>query len=96
MVSPQATLIINMRKYENESGYDPETSFIDQKPIINHCRYFNRTMFGASVGLLVQLDSIHTDKTLLELSKYLSGTEVHKLLFVHKRTIRRVLNSDRT
>ena len=85
-----------MTKYENESGYDSESSVADQKPTINHCRYCNKEICGPRIGLVVHLGSIHTDKTLLELSKHLKGSEVHNMLAVRKRTIGRVLTSDRT
>ena len=89
-------IINKMNKYENESGYDSESSAADGKPTIHHCPYCKKGLCGPRIGLVVHLGSVHTDKALLEVSKHLKGSEVHNMLSVRKRTIHRILSSDRT
>ena len=84
-----------MNKYETESGYGSESSVNDVKPTINYCPYCCKGISGPRVGLVVHLGSVHTGKTLLEVSKHLKASEVHNMLSVRKRTIDRVLSSDR-
>jgi len=82
-----------MCNYENESGYESDAEMNLKKLESTYCQYCRKFITGPRIGFIVHLATRHTDKTLLEISKQVKGSEMQKMVGVRKMTIQRILNN---
>jgi len=79
--------------YENESGYGSDFSNGEEKSAKNFCKFCKKCISGPRIGFVVHLGRKHLEKSIVEISKEVKGSEMRQITLIRKRAIDTILHA---